>query len=172
MRVILKRPGHSQDRSTQNAAIQISVHGNVAPIDYRGAVLLVTRIDFSGELVSGADLGNYVPADSKQGLQRSVVEFPDLDAAVLSQLAQRQRVIHVRLGERQRIFGRHGGLEQPLVARRQAVPYLFVHTDRDTRPWLVPAGIGEIDPHRIVEAEPGVEPGTGELAPVDRSALE
>src|SRR5262245_3234054 len=157
----------SQGRSTEIAAIQISVHGDVAPIDYRGTVLLVTRVDFSGELAFGSDLGNHVPADSKQGFQCSVVELPDLDSAVLSQLAQRERVIHVRLGERQRIFGCHGGLKQPLVARGQGVPNPFIHTNRDTRPWLVPAGMVEIDPHRIVETKPGVEPGTGELTPVD-----
>src|SRR5262249_37137863 len=60
--------------------------GDVAPIHDRRAKLLVAPVDFLGQLVAGADLGDDVFADLVKGLQQGVVNFRILTVPSLRSL--------------------------------------------------------------------------------------
>jgi hypothetical protein len=70
------------------AAVVVGTLGDVAPVHDRAAELLVARVDFSGKLVAGANVGNDFGADLQQSLKQRIVEFQDLDSSRIAQFVQ------------------------------------------------------------------------------------
>jgi hypothetical protein len=68
-------------------ALRKARFGDVAPIHDRASELLVARVDFFGERVARADLGDDILADREHGFQQGIVEFQDFDGTFLTQLA-------------------------------------------------------------------------------------
>src|SRR5439155_11902962 len=108
--------------SDEPAAVEERTFGDVAPIHDRPTELHVARVDFPGKIVAGSGIGDDLCADREKGLEEGVVEFQNLDAAFVSQLAQRQGVVGVELSQGARIFACGHGLEHPPLARVQAFP--------------------------------------------------
>src|ERR1700730_3298913 len=80
-----------RSESAKPAAVEEGAFRDVAPVHDRRAELVIARVDFLGDIVACAGLGDNVFADWVQSPQHGVVKFQDFDASFLPQLPQRQR---------------------------------------------------------------------------------
>jgi hypothetical protein len=114
----------------ERARIEECAVGDVAPPDDKRAKLVIAREDPPRDVVDRADLGDHFGAEARERLQHRVVEPVDLDAAFLAQLTQRPRVVRVVIGVAARVLGGSDRLDEPAIARVEAIPDAPVDAER------------------------------------------